>query len=133
MGATTRRNALRAAAAVVAAGAGRSTAEARRLDGLGELQAGGRDVSPITGAPRQAVPSVCWQCVAQDPIIGYLEGGRIVKIEGHPAAPSSAGRVCAKGQAGINQVYNPDRLLYPLLRTGARGGGGWQRTQSALP
>jgi anaerobic selenocysteine-containing dehydrogenase len=31
--------------------------------------------------------------------------------------------MCAKGQAGINQVYDPDRILYPLKRVGKRGDG----------
>jgi anaerobic selenocysteine-containing dehydrogenase len=35
--------------------------------------------------------------------------------------------VCAKGQTGINQVYDPDRLLYPLVRIGKRGEGKWKR------
>ncbi|MBI5083150.1 MAG: molybdopterin-dependent oxidoreductase [Acidobacteria bacterium] len=92
-----------------------------------ELQSGNRDTSPATKKDRVAIPSLCWQCVTQDPIIGYLENGRLVKIEGNPAAGSSRGKICAKGQAGINQVYNPDRLLHPIKRTGKRGEGRWQR------
>jgi thiosulfate reductase/polysulfide reductase chain A len=35
--------------------------------------------------------------------------------------------LCARGNAGIAQLYDPDRLKYPLLRKGKRGEGKWQR------
>ncbi|MDZ7736020.1 MAG: molybdopterin-dependent oxidoreductase [Gammaproteobacteria bacterium] len=60
-------------------------------------------------------------------IIGYVENERLVKIEGHPDATRNRGKICAKGQAGVNQVYDPDRVLYPLRRVGARGEGKWKR------
>jgi anaerobic selenocysteine-containing dehydrogenase len=75
----------------------------------------------------QAIPSACWQCVSRDGIIGYVKNGRLVKIEGHPDLPQTAGRVCSKAQAGINQVYDPDRILHPMRRTGPRGAGQWKR------
>ncbi|MCL4544722.1 MAG: molybdopterin-dependent oxidoreductase, partial [Chloroflexi bacterium] len=48
--------------------------------------------------------------------------------EGNPVHPGSRGRNCAKGPATLNQVYDPERILYPLKRTGPRGSGQWQRT-----
>jgi anaerobic selenocysteine-containing dehydrogenase len=87
----------------------------------------GRDISPSTGKERRAVPSACWQCVARDAIVGYVEDGRIAKIEGNPRLPRTGGVICARGQAGASQVYNPDRLLYPMKRVGARGEGKWKR------
>jgi anaerobic selenocysteine-containing dehydrogenase len=91
------------------------------------LAPGGADYSPATGEKRTAVPSACWQCVSCCPIVGYLENGRLVKIEGHPESLSTRGRLCPRGQAGVNQVYDPDRVLHPLKRTGARGEGEWER------
>jgi len=41
--------------------------------------------------------------------------------------PASRGRNCAKGPATINQVNNPDRILYPLKRKGERGEGKWEQ------
>jgi anaerobic selenocysteine-containing dehydrogenase len=67
------------------------------------------------------------QCIAACGIIGYRENGRMVKIEGNPYCPNNRGMVCAKGQAGVNQVYDPDRLLYPLVRVGKRGENRWKR------
>lgn len=88
---------------------------------------GGKDYSPKTGKAREAVPSACWQCVSRCPTIGYVENGRLMKIEGQPASIRTDGKVCAKAQAGVNQVYDPDRILYPLRRAGARGEEKWKR------
>lgn len=74
-----------------------------------------------------AVPTSCLQCVAICGVIGYVDNGRLVKIEGNPYAPNNRGMVCAKAQAGINQVYDPDRILYPMKRVGRRGEGKWKR------
>ncbi len=49
------------------------------------------------------------------------------KFEGQPLHPASRGRNCAKGPATINQVRNPERILYPLRRAGARGEDRWER------
>ncbi len=43
------------------------------------------------------------------------------KIEGNPLHPGSRGRTCAKGVVTPNQLEDPDRVLFPLKRTGARG------------
>jgi len=93
----------------------------------GALVKGGKDFSPRTGKERKAIPSACWQCVSRCPIIGYVEDGRLVKIEGQPASIRTAGKICAKSQAGVNQVYDPDRILFPLRRAGKRGEGKWKR------
>ena len=37
--------------------------------------------------------------------------------------PGSRGRTCAKGVVTPNQLEDPDRILYPLRRTGERGEG----------
>ncbi|NBC47509.1 MAG: molybdopterin-dependent oxidoreductase [Gammaproteobacteria bacterium] len=114
--------AMASSAAVAGAGVSRPA-----LCGSVELQAGGRDFSPITQKERQAIPSACWQCVTRDAIVGYVEDGRLMKIEGHPDSIRTRGVLCAKGQAGVNQVYFPDRILYPMKRVGERGEGKWKR------
>src|SRR5438046_10737465 len=52
---------------------------------------------------------------------------RVQKFEGNPAHPGSRGRNCAKGPATINQINDPERILYPLRRAGGRGEGKWRR------
>ena len=44
-----------------------------------------------------------------------------------PRIRASRGRNCAKGPATLNQVNDPDRILYPLKRAGKRGEGKWER------
>ena len=113
-----------ASGAALAAGVGGSQ---KALAGSVMLQAGGRDFSPKTGKERQAIPSSCWQCVTRDSMIGYVEDGRLVKLEGHPNSIRTEGVLCARGQAGVNQVYFPDRILYPMKRIGKRGEHKWKR------
>ena len=88
---------------------------------------GGKDFSPSTGKERQAIPSACWQCVTRCPNISYVEDGRLVKIEGQPASIRTQGTMCSKGQGGIGQFSDPDRILYPMRRVGKRGEGKWKR------
>lgn len=92
-----------------------------------ELAQGGKEVSRTTGKFRQPVVSTCMQCYARCGIIGYVGYGRLVKIGGNPKHPNSRGRLCAKGQAGINVLYDADRILFPLKRAGKRGEGKWQQ------
>ncbi|MEW8560232.1 MAG: molybdopterin-dependent oxidoreductase [Candidatus Thiodiazotropha sp.] len=92
-----------------------------------KLEEGGKDFSPKTGKEREAIPTACWQCVTRDSMIGYVEDGRLVKLEGHPDSIRTLGKLCAKGQAGINQVYFPDRILHPMKRAGKRGEHKWKK------
>jgi len=87
----------------------------------------GKSVSRTTGRIRKSIPSVCMMCPASCGILGYLEYGKVVKIGGNPLDPNSRGRLCAKGIAGINHLYNPDRILTPLRRAGKRGEGRWKQ------
>jgi len=47
----------------------------------------------------------------------------VKKIEGNPADAVSAGRLCVRGHAALQGIYNPDRLRGPMLRSGERGKG----------
>jgi anaerobic selenocysteine-containing dehydrogenase len=75
------------------------------------------------------IPSICFNCESACGILAYVdkETLEIRKIEGNPVHPGSRGRTCAKGVVTPNQLEDPDRVLYPLKRTGARGGGEWTR------
>ena len=75
------------------------------------------------------VPTVCFNCESACGLIGYVDKTtfEIKKFEGNPAHPGSRGRNCAKGPATQNQIYDPERILYPLKRVGERGGGRWKR------
>lgn len=84
-------------------------------------------ISRTSRRVRSAAPSTCQLCQARCGIICFVEDDRVVKIEGNPLHPGNRGKLCAKGQAGLNLAYNPDRILYPMRRTGKRGDGGWER------
>ena len=67
--------------------------------------------------------TVCGQCSGGCGISVRIREGRAKKIEGNPAHPVNQGRLCARGQAGLNALYNPDRIKTPLKRSGERGSG----------
>ena len=75
------------------------------------------------------VPTTCFNCESACGLIAYVdkETNEIRKLEGNPHHPGSRGRNCAKGPATINQITDPDRILYPLKRVGERGAGKWER------
>jgi anaerobic selenocysteine-containing dehydrogenase len=73
------------------------------------------------------VPGMCQLCSTVCGIVGYVKDNRLIKIEGNPNDPNSRGYLCARGHAGLNHLYHPERLLYPLKRVGERGEGKWKR------
>jgi anaerobic selenocysteine-containing dehydrogenase len=75
------------------------------------------------------VPTTCFNCESACGLLAYVDRvtGQVRKFEGNPEHPGSRGRNCAKGPATINQVTDPDRVLYPLRRCGPRGSGQWER------
>ncbi len=75
------------------------------------------------------VPTICFNCEAACGLVAYIDKSdeSIRKVEGNPYHPGSRGRNCAKGPATINQVHDPDRILYPMKRVGPRGSGKFER------
>lgn len=65
--------------------------------------------------------SLCTQCSAGCGILVRVMEGRAKKIEGNPAHPVNKGGLCARGQASLQALYNPDRIKRPLKRRGDRG------------
>lgn len=64
-----------------------------------------------------------WGCGA----IVKVVDGKVVKLEGNPLHPNSRGKLCAKGNAGMGLLYDPDRVKTPLIRTGSRGDGKYKK------
>jgi len=50
-----------------------------------------------------------------------------VKLEGIKDYPINQGRLCPKGQSGLQVLYDPDRIRHPLKRKGKRGEGHWEK------
>jgi len=69
------------------------------------------------------IPSMCEMCVWRCGLLAKVKDGRVVKLEGNPDNPHSKGNLCPRGQSGQMNTYDPDRVLTPLIRVGARGQG----------
>ncbi|HEX8185287.1 MAG TPA: molybdopterin-dependent oxidoreductase, partial [Blastocatellia bacterium] len=67
--------------------------------------------------------STCAMCEAGCGIVVRTREHKANKIEGNPLHPVNRGGLCARGQAGLQMLYNPDRIRAPLKRTGERGSG----------
>ncbi|MSR46986.1 MAG: formate dehydrogenase [Planctomycetes bacterium] len=76
------------------------------------------------------IPTICFNCEAACGLVAYVDKAdlSIRKLEGNPHHPGSRGRNCAKGPATLNQIEDPERILYPMKRVGPRGSGKFERT-----
>lgn len=78
------------------------------------------------------VPTACSNCEASCGLTAWIDkkSFRVKKYMGNPLHPGSRGRNCAKGYAAQSQMYDPDRLAFPITRApgSARGEGKWVRT-----
>jgi anaerobic selenocysteine-containing dehydrogenase len=117
----------------VSAGIAATSCE-RKSDTLIPMLVSDREIVP---GYEQWHPAVCGECPgACGTIVRIMEGERIVersgekfreriacikKIEGNPLDPVSGGRLCARGQAAVQSLYNPDRAKGPMRRSGVRG------------
>jgi len=86
-------------------------AEAARASGL------------LDAAGSGYIPSMCEMCVWRCGLLAKVDSGRVVKLEGNPDHPHSNGKLCPRGQSGLMNTYDPDRVLTPLIRVGQRGQG----------
>ena len=102
----------------------------RHIIGLGDegMGTGGvrmREIKINSG--EQIVKTVCSTCSCCCGVLAHVKDGKVIKIEGDPDHPNNSGNLCIKGLAGIELLYHPDRLNYPLKRAGKRGEGRWER------
>ena len=75
----------------------------------------------------EKIATNCEMCFWRCGVLAEVSEGKVVRVEGNPDHPLTKGRLCARGNAGIQLLYDPDRLKYPMLRTGARGEGKFKR------
>jgi thiosulfate reductase / polysulfide reductase chain A len=71
----------------------------------------------------ELIATNCEMCFWRCGVLAEVRGGKVVKLQGNPSHPLTNGRLCARGNAGSQLLYDPDRLKRPMLRTGARGEG----------
>ena len=84
-------------------------------------------VSPSRGG-RAVIQTACpLDCPDSCSLAVTVESGRVVEIAGSRVAPSTENVICGKVRRFDRRVYGPDRLLYPVVRTGAKGSGEFSR------
>ncbi|CAM3554145.1 MULTISPECIES: molybdopterin-containing oxidoreductase family protein [Paenibacillus] len=73
-------------------------------------------------------PAVCpLDCPDTCSLLLHKENGKIVKVTGNPDHPITQGAICNKVRNMAHRVYHPERVLYPLRRTGPKGAGLFKR------
>ncbi len=73
------------------------------------------------------VATLCEMCVNKCAALARVENGVITKLNPNPLFPKSKNMLCPRGNAGIQSVYDPDRLKYPMIRIGEKGEGKFKR------
>jgi anaerobic selenocysteine-containing dehydrogenase/Fe-S-cluster-containing dehydrogenase component len=63
----------------------------------------------------------CTECSSGCGVHVRTREGRAVKLEGNPEHPVNQGKLCARGQAALQGLYNPGRLTGPMARNASGG------------
>lgn len=96
--------------------------------------------------PENITLTTCLGCHAACPVRVSVEQGVIAKLDGNPWSPRTShaqptttdeaarwrGASCARGQARLQNCYDPHRILRPLAREGQRGDGKWLTQETAV-
>jgi anaerobic selenocysteine-containing dehydrogenase/Fe-S-cluster-containing dehydrogenase component len=86
-----------------------------------------KNLIPYVIPPEDIVPgeatwyaTTCRECPAGCGILAKNRDGHVVKVEGNPLHPVNGGKpwgkLCPRGQASLQNLYNPDRYPGPLKR-----------------
>ena len=72
------------------------------------------DLIPYISPPEDLIPgeaswyaSTCRECPAGCGLLAKNRDGRVIKVEGNPLHPVSGGKLCGRGQASLQGLYNP--------------------------
>lgn len=81
------------------------------------VASGGHDAPTPTGEKGEKhIASSCEMCVNKCGFYAHVVDGRIKKLNPNPKFFKSRAMLCARGNAGAEEPYNPERLTTPLLR-----------------
>lgn len=75
----------------------------------------------------QTLKTSCRGCHGGCMYLVTVEDGKITKVRPDPDGPLNRGKGCVKGLSIIEQMYHPERLLYPMRRIGPKQSGKWAR------
>lgn len=87
------------------------------------------DESPLEGttAPLTVLAACPQDCPDTCAMVVSVENGVATRIAGNKDQPFTSGGLCVKVDNYLDKVYSPDRLLYPMRRTGPKGSGQYER------
>ena len=74
----------------------------------------------VLGACPHDCPDTC-------SLVTTVQNGIAIKVQGNPEHPHTGGTLCTKVSRYTERTYHPERLLYPLKRTGPKGAGQFER------
>ncbi len=110
---------------------GATSGGAAALSGCGIGPEPTEQLIPYLVPPEGQVPGIatwyattCRECAAGCGLHAKVREGRVIKLEGNPESPVNNGRLCSRGQAALQGLYNPDRVTDPMART---PNGDWQK------
>jgi len=95
---------------VAVSGAASALVETKEKNTIADF---GLTKTQITGKLQQ-IPTLCEMCVNKCAAIARVEDGVLTKLNPNPLFPKSRNMLCARGNAGIQALDDPDRLKYPL-------------------
>ena len=83
-----------------------------------------RKLIPFVIPPEDIIPgeatwyaTTCRECPAGCGLLAKNREGRVIKAEGNPLHPVNQGKLCPRGQASLQGLYNPDRIRGPMKKT----------------
>src|SRR5258707_2302849 len=91
------------------------------------------DENVVPGVP-SFFATTCSECPAGCGVAARIREGRVVKLEGNPGDPIGQGALCARGQAALQGLYNPDRLAHAQVsgEDGALRAISWDEAERML-
>jgi len=99
---------------------------AGNLTTLKSVASGGHKKAAKGEMGEKFIPSSCEMCVNKCGFFAHVVNGRVKKLNPNPKFFKSRAMLCARGNAGAEEPYNPNRLKKPLLRVGKRGENKWK-------
>lgn len=78
------------------------------------------------------IKATCRMCHGGCGTIATVRDGVVEKVVGDPDHPVNRGKLCVKaGKASVEQIYGPQRIEHPMIRSGPKGSGQWRRVSWA--
>jgi thiosulfate reductase/polysulfide reductase chain A len=76
---------------------------------------------------KKEVYSLCYMCSVRCPIKVTVENDQVKFLEGNPHVSGMEGSICPRGAAGVGLLNDHQRVQHPMIRTGPRGSGQWEK------